>query len=84
MSDVTAETRTAMIEGYAGKAAALTRSVITKGFATADSVKTFFMKPRAQATAALAKAKTTATAWWVTTKEKVKAARPAAKEASAS
>ncbi len=84
MTDVTVESRTALIEGYAGKAADLTRQVITKGFATADSVKAFLAKPRAQATAAVAKAKTTATTWWVTTKAKVKSVKPAAKEASAS
>jgi hypothetical protein len=60
------DSRTALIEGYAGKAADLTRTVLTKGFVAADTAKAFF-----------AKAKTTATTWWVTTKAKVQAARPA-------
>ena len=83
MTDVTVESRTALIEGYAGKAADITRTVISKGFATADSVKAFLAKPKAQATAAVTKAKTTATTWWVTTRAKIKSAKPA-KEAAPS
>ena len=83
MTDVTVESRTAKIEGYAGKAANITRTVFTRGFATVDSVKAFFSSPKVQATAAAAKAKTTATTWWTSTKAKVKAMKPVAKEASA-
>ena len=83
MTDVTVESRTAKIEGYAGKAASLTRTVFTKGFATADTVKSFFSSPKVKATEAVTKAKTTATTWWETTKAKVKAMKPAAKEAPA-
>jgi hypothetical protein len=90
MTDVTVESRTAKIEGYAGKAASLTRTVFTKGFATADTVKSFFVSPKVKATAAVEKAKVTATTWWTTagtkweaTKAKVKAMKPAAKEAPA-
>jgi hypothetical protein len=83
MNDVVVESRTAKIEGYAGKAASLTRSVLTKGFATADGVKAFFATPKASAQAAAAKAKLTATTWWLTTKAKVKAMKPVAKEAPA-
>jgi hypothetical protein len=83
MTDVTVESRTAKIEGYAGKAASLTRTVFTKGFATADSVKAFFTSPKVKATAAVEKAKITATTWWATTKAKVKAMKPASKEAPA-
>ena len=90
MTDVTVESRTAKIEGYAGKAASLTRTVFTKGFATADTVKSFFSSPKVKATAAVEKAKITATTWWTTslnkwetTKAKVKAMKPVSKEAPA-
>jgi hypothetical protein len=77
MSDATVDTRAAMIEGYAGKAAEITRQIITRGFTTADGVKAFFAKPKASVTDAYAKAKTTATSWWETTKAKVKPAKAA-------
>jgi hypothetical protein len=83
MTDVTVEARTAKIEGYAGKAASLTRTVFTKGFATADTVKSLFSSPKIKATAAIEKAKITATTWWITTKTKVKSMKPASKEAPA-
>ena len=78
MTDVPVDTRAELIEGYAGKAADLTRQIISRGFATADGVKALFTSPKAQATAAFAKARTTATTWWIATKTRVKAAKPSA------
>jgi hypothetical protein len=77
MSDVTVD-RAAKIEGYAGKAADITRQIFTRGFATSDSVKAFFTAPKASFTDAYSKAKSNATTWWETTKAKVKSAKPTA------